>query len=617
MTGTKDLWNRVGFHRIAGSYLYGYVLALGEAVLGVVLVSIILPMFLPFPEINGLKAMTASILGFWFGIMDFNLGGGGGFSGGMMRFIGQYANSEPRKAVHYIQFYIWFQLWTGLIQVTIIFVVAFQMLVHTNLSYLTWFIIGQSLVQYPGMLMVMQSCLKAFQRGDKLAWVVWLQNTVFQVSVNIVCLVIGRWWGASDPRIGEIMGITIWYILSQFLDDWINLLLGGFFFNQVLKQKGISEGLRAVIVPRFDREVVKECMVFAGKQWLGEQALGFLDYAIGLFIIVRMPSMATWVGLLMIPQFLGHLVSHQSAMVGLASPAISEAFNNKKVVLTRYVINNVFKWYAVVTSFMFTSLLILSPRILTIIVDAFPGLQYYRAGIVMIPVVFLVDTIGPLKGFWSTIFVACDKPLPPIYVRAIFTLPGYALRFLFIWLCIDVAVLPVWMLIMVPGFINDVMAMIVGYAWIHKRVISFDGRSLLRQGILAPLGAACCYALVLLAFIATGWPLLDMLMIAIAGPTLGPVVSAAIILLATLFIFPGTFYVPFLALLGGWDDRTIEELRQAIEMSGPSKFNMRWMFRITLAFHRRCPWRGARPIGDYEGVDADVLALGSGPRHEA
>ena len=70
----------MGFHRVAGAYLYGYILALGEAVLGIVIIGTIIPLFLPYPEINGYKAMTGSILGFWFGLMDLNLGGGGGFS---------------------------------------------------------------------------------------------------------------------------------------------------------------------------------------------------------------------------------------------------------------------------------------------------------------------------------------------------------------------------------------------------------------------------------------------------------------------------------------------------------------------------------------------------------
>jgi hypothetical protein len=53
--------------------------------------------------------------------------------------------------------------------------------------------------------MIMESTLKSFQRGDKTAWLTWLQDTIFQVTINIVCLIIGKWWGSNNPQIGEIM----------------------------------------------------------------------------------------------------------------------------------------------------------------------------------------------------------------------------------------------------------------------------------------------------------------------------------------------------------------------------------------------------------------------------
>jgi hypothetical protein len=113
---TEALWNEVGFHRIIGGTFYSYILLIVGAIAGLGTVAIIAE-FLPFPEINGYKALSTSLLGFWFGLFDLNLGGGGGFSDGMSRFIGQYADTNPRRAMKYIQFYIWFQMFTGIIQV--------------------------------------------------------------------------------------------------------------------------------------------------------------------------------------------------------------------------------------------------------------------------------------------------------------------------------------------------------------------------------------------------------------------------------------------------------------------------------------------------------------------
>nr|MDO8084507.1 hypothetical protein [Candidatus Sigynarchaeum springense] len=608
--GTKDdLWNRVGFHRITGAYLYGYILALGEALIGIVLVGAILPIFLPYPEITGYKNAAAAFVGFWYGLFDLNLGGGGGFSDGVMRFIGQYSSSNPRRAIRYIQFYLWFQIFTGLVQVMMFSLIGFFYLVHTSLAYLVWFIIADMMVQYPGMLMIMSASLKAFQRGDKLGILVWLQNTIFQGSVNLACLIAGKAWGASDPRVGELMGIVIFYILSMYLDDWINLALGSYFFNQVLKDRGVTEGVRIVFRPEFDRRVIKECLTFTGKQWIGNQVLGAFGYVVGLYIIINMPSFAAWSGLLMIPAFLGHLVSHQSAMVGLSSPAISEAYNNGKMEYTNHVLKSVLKWYCIVTFYMFTSMVIISPRVIMTVIEVFPALQNYQLGIVMIPVVLVVDMTGPLRNFWSSIFIASNRPMPPIYINFIFTLPGYALKFLFIWLCLTAGALPVWTLLMVPDAINGCLQALAGYLWIQKRVIKIQYRKMLYQGIIAPVLACACYAGVLLLFTYIAWPAIEALLALAIGTAASSIVMGAFALLGMIFLFPGIFYCPFLALLGSWDDYTLEELRKSIELSGPSKWAMRWMFKITVFLVARCKWRNVHPLSNYERAEQEMDEL--------
>ncbi|MBD3351052.1 MAG: hypothetical protein GF364_06160, partial [Candidatus Lokiarchaeota archaeon] len=398
---TEELWNQVGFHRITGGVFYSYILLIIGAVVGLATVAIITE-FLPYPEINGYKAMTSSLLGFWFGLLDLNLGGGGSLSDGMARFIGQYADTNPRRSMKYIRFYIWFQMWTGVAQVSVISILMFTYFKSTNLAYLTWFILAQSLVQYPGMLMIMEDSLKAFQRGDKTAWLSWLQDTVFQVTINILFLVIGKWWGSTNPEIGELMGITIFYILSQFVDDWINLLIGAKMFSNIMRNRGIEHGFSYLLIPKFDKEIVKEALKFTGKQWLGGQIKGVFGYFINLYIIVVTPQMASWSGLLMIPQFLGHLVS----MVNLATPsvpAISESFNNGKKELAQYFVHDVFKYYVFITMWMAVPLMVMTPRILDTVMslEFVSGLENYRAGIVMIPWFMLNSGTGWLRGLWS------------------------------------------------------------------------------------------------------------------------------------------------------------------------------------------------------------------------
>jgi len=605
---TEELWNEVGYHRITGGVFYSYILLIVGAIVGLGTVTIIAE-FLPFPEINGYKSLTSSILGFWFGLLDLNLGGGGSLSDGMARFIGQYADTNPRRALKYIQFYIWFQMWTGIFQVTIIYILVFYYFNNTNLAYLSYFIIAQTLVQYPGMLMIMQDSLKAFQRGDKTAWLGWLQDTVFQVSVNIICLIIGKYWGASNPRIGELMGITIFYILSQFLDDWINLIIGAKMFNNILKKRGIEHGVLRLFIPDFDKEVVLEALKFTGKQWIGNQISGFIEYIIGLYIIILTPQFASWSGLLLIPNFVGHLVS----MVNLgtpAVPAISESYNNGKIELARYFIHETFKYYTFITLWMAVPLTVLTPKILETVmkVEFVKGLGNYEAGLIMIPWFMINSGTGWLRALWSKIFVACNKPMPPIYIGYIFTIPGYAIQFLFIYLCVQTNILPVWFILFMPSLINDTLKMIVGYIWLQKTTIKIGWKQMSWQVFIAVGLASISYAIILYVFQYTIWPILDIIATFVFG-VYGPFVVAFIILLCILFIFPAIFFGPLYSFFGGWDDFTIEEFRKCSLISGPSKFLTLMIYKICYKVHKISPWRNKHALADYELVKKQVLEL--------
>lgn len=612
----EELWNEIGYHRITGGVFYSYVLLIIGAIVGLVTVALIAE-FIPYPEINGYKSLTSKLLGFWFGLLDLNLGGGGSLSDGMSRFIGQYADTNPRRSMKYIQFYIWFQMFTGIIQVTVISITMFTYFIETNLAYLTWFIIAQTLVQYPGMLMVMEDSLKSFQRGDKTAWLSWLQDTVFQVSVNILCLIIGRWWGRSNPAIGELMGITIWYILAQFLDDWINFFVGAKMFSKVMESRGIDDGFRYLITPKFDKEVVEEALKFTGKQWIGGQIKGLFGYLISLYIIVITPQMASWEGLLLIPQFLGHLVS----MVNLGTPsvpAISESYNNGKVELARYFIHDTFKYYVFITLWMAVPLMVMTPRLLETVMDLeiVSGLENYQAGLIMIPWFMLNSGTGWLRGLWSKLFVACDKPMPPIWIDYIFTLPGYGFQFLFIYLTVTTNTLPVWFILFMPSLINDSLKMILGYYWLQKTTIKIGWKQMFWQVTAAPLLASLCYGIVLYLFQITIWPLLDMAATSIVGD-FGPAIIAVLMLLGILFVFPAIFFAPFYAFWGGWDEFTLEEFRKSALISGPSKFIMMIMYKITYRASKISPWKEQHPIADYELVQeqvADLVAEGKASR---
>jgi|SRR5271157_672999 len=608
----EALWNTVGYHRITGGFFYSYILMIGGAVIGLITISWIMPIFLPYPEINGYKNLVnGTILGFWFGLFDAGLGGGGGMSDGVARFIGQYADSNPYRSMRYINFYIWWQMLTGLIQVTLFVGLACFFFIHTNFAYLSSFIVVASLVQYPGMLMIMKSSLWAFQRGDKTAWLGWLNDTVFSTTTTVIFLIVGKWWGDTNPAIGELAGIIYFYILSDMIGQYFPLVLGGWMFSKVLKRHGIR--LREMFDPHIDKKVAKECLWYTGKQYIAGQIGGFAGFLVNLYIVSIFPSFTNWSGLLNIANIFGNLAGEQGPMMGQAVPAFSESYNNGKKELCRYFIHNSLKYYGFITGFMATSLVVLASQIIKYITIAFPGLQYYLLASVLVPSVILTSAIGPLTGLPDKIWNACNRPLTPIVLGYILTPLGYGVQFLFVYLCIWTNTLPIWVYLIYPGFVMNIIRTIIAYAWIQKTLLKIDYKRIAWQVILAPVLAAASYGFVLYILTLTFWPWMNSMFTLAIGPTYGlqygVLAGSLIMLFAVLFVFPGALYAPFLALFGGWDEFTLEEFRKAALISGPSRGITLWIYKSFKIFSRISPWYNKHPIADYEIVQNEVEDL--------
>jgi O-antigen/teichoic acid export membrane protein len=613
----EELWNTVGYHRITGGFFYSYILLIGGALVALLTVSVILPIFMPYPQITGYQnIVTGTILGVWVGMFDLNMGSGGGLSDGVTRFIGQFADTNPRRALRFMSFYIWWEMWMGLVKVTLFMSLALFFFVHTSFAYLVAFIIPQVLVNYPGMCGIMSSALNSFQRGDKNALLGWLNSTVFSNTIKLVFLVIGKWWGDTHPVYGELMGITIFYCISGLIDNFVPFLIGAPMFAKVLKPRGLR--LREMFDPRMDRTVIRQCLSYTGKQWIASQAINIFNYFLNLWIFIQLPSWVFWTGLLSIINVFGNLASMQGGMMNSTVPAFSESFNNGKKELCRYFIHNSLKYYTFITGFFVVSLVVLSSNIIKNLVIAFPGLQYYEMATVLVPSVILTSVISPLQGLPAHIFNACHRPLSPYILNLITTPTGYVFMFLFLYLCVWTNTLPVWVYMMYPGFFNGIIYTIIAFAWIQKSLLKIDYKKIAWQVIISPLLAAACYGFVLWGLSLTLWPWLNnvfTVIIATAshsvndGNQYGVLVGSLIMLFAVLFAFPGGIYAPFSGLFGAWDEFTLEEFRKCALIAGPSKGITMFIYKSFKTFSRISPWYKKFPMNDYDVVQREAEEL--------
>ena len=158
----------------------------------------------------------------------------------MDRYIAELQLKDQSKMVKYIQYFIWYQMMTGLIQTTSIAIYAFVWVPRTELAYAVWIMLLQSITQYPGFLGVFRGAMGALQQFNKVEVLNFISGELFQRLTEIGFVLLGRYWGMQNPQIGEIMGIAIGSVIGLYVDDFIATAMSAWYFSKVMKDKGIS-----------------------------------------------------------------------------------------------------------------------------------------------------------------------------------------------------------------------------------------------------------------------------------------------------------------------------------------------------------------------------------------
>ena len=140
----EELWEEIGFHKPMAGFWYNLILNLIEIGLGILMSGILLNIFYPFPESKGYRDATTGIFILLFRLFDL------GTNMTMDRFIAESRIKDPKKMLVYIQYFIWYQMITGIIQTTMVSMYALFIIPNTDLSYGVWLMLIAATTQYPG-----------------------------------------------------------------------------------------------------------------------------------------------------------------------------------------------------------------------------------------------------------------------------------------------------------------------------------------------------------------------------------------------------------------------------------------------------------------------------------
>jgi hypothetical protein len=552
------LWDEIGIHRPIAGFWFRLFYEILIIILPIFMTSFFLKVLYPYPTSIGYRATFTSLFVLIFTIFDI------GTANTINRYIADENIKNPARMIKYVQYFIWYQAVTGLVQITIISVWAIYFVPETELAYGIWIILTVILKQYPGFPGVFIAMLNSLQQFNKKATVEFFQSEAIQRITEIVFVLLGKWWGASNPAIGELMGIAIGSVFGLYLDDLIVAFIAGYYLSKSMGDYGIT--FKRMFMVEFDWELVKDCLFFGIRT-------GFPSIISASVKVFSLTLLLTYV-----PQYTTFWVLADMAYMIVAaverltkqdfSPIFVEAYQNKKNKLCEYYNAHAIRFFMINTGF--TTAIMLTA--FTILPDVFAGFQLDRY---FLAIPFLIPSLiaRASKNFIfypDGIMIAAHKPNE--YMA--FKLFEEGIKFLTWYLTImvfhvqDLGFSGIIYVLVLTEYPPLLLKSVLMYLYIHKKV--FRLRIMIWQTLVVPIvSTLILYGIFSFLNIIILRPLMEWnLIIALV------IAMIVIIVLSLAFFFPLTVY------LGGWDDNSIRDFRKVEKMAGPSTFIVRPMAKL-------------------------------------
>nr|MDO8109002.1 hypothetical protein [Candidatus Sigynarchaeota archaeon] len=579
-----DGWEKIGFHRAVGGFFFNYVPALVLSLLYLFVAGVIIPSILPFPDAKGYYAIATNMYSLLFLLFDM------GTQNSIGRFVPEYRIKDPQKACQYVSFFIWYQMCTGLIQVTGIAFYVF-LWIPPSQAHLMWIFLIYSTIQYPGMLSILTSVLKSFQHYSKYL-VVRMFEDVVDFSGQIAFIILGRLWGASNPAIGELMGMSIGLVIGLYVHYFFAFVISAKLFDKILRGIGLNIGI--CLRPTFTREIAKESLSFGVKTMPGAiygTVLGFLSFLVTFNLL---PQYATWMGLISLTTNFTNLIDTPGTIRDNCNYSVTEAYNNNKKNLSHYYIAQSLKWRYFLTLYLGITIVVMVPIALGSLLKVFG--ENWLPAMALMPVLSIPQFL-----------LMFEKPVSFTQLNH----PGYDQ-----WIAIAQSTVAfLWYMFLIYGInvnltitlfiLKDIpitlIFYIIGWILLDKKVLNIHLRDFIVQVFLLPIPPMIIYAFFAFAY--------GLYLFPIGAYFIGEIPFAFVTIVMVLFVWPYLIVCPLMGFFGAWDDYGIQTFKESTELSGPSKFMMKLMFKTTLFFYKRSPWKGKYPILGSEIAVQEALEL--------
>lgn len=575
----KKDWSEIGFHRPLGGLLYNLLIIFIAAGFGIVLSVYVIPNFIiPFPEALGMVTITTSIFGFYFTLLDLGIGNA------IQRFVAEENVKSPKTAIQYIQFFIWYQMFSGLCQVTVIALWVFFVVPRSELVYASWFFLLYSTVQYPGMLGIFRGTLEAYQQYHKASLIYFIQTQVFENILRIIFILLGRWWGAQNPAIGEVMGATMGSIIGTYLREFLTALIAAYWVAPIMREVDPTYSISFLFHIDFNNVIIKKCLLFGVKAML-PGLISPVAYMISTMMnIAWLSSYASILGMYNIGEMLGHMVTTFN-FSGIGA-SFAESYLNKKYKLTQYYFQSIYKWLGLFGFFMI-GLLFYGAELINVII----GSNYSYVMLIIQNFLFLKLALL-FSNHMNQFLNGIGKPEYAIYLAI-----AEECTRLFVLFIMLVVIPSGWMALVYSVGMGWVVRWIAGLILFHRKVLP------VKINLWQTFGASIISAIVQAGFIKLGIIFLLPIFTIGMGKIVGAVLVILIGIVGSVFL-----YFAIYSFAGGWDDGQLKVFQRSKEMAGPSKFIIKILHKISYNIARISPLTNKFPIDD-TGVFEEIQEL--------
>ncbi|MHA1821805.1 MAG: hypothetical protein ACTSVC_15135, partial [Promethearchaeota archaeon] len=372
--------------------------------------------------------------------------------------------------------------------------------------------------------------------------------------------------GANHPAVGEILGIAIGAAIGSYVDDFFATLLAAKFFTDVMKYYGIRP--RDCFKIQFTWAEIKPVIIFSVKSSIPGILSTLLSLA-DLFIwITFVPQYTTFKTLAMIGGSIADVMDWFGAPD--ITPLVSESYMNKKSAPTQYYIGQVVRFDALLHGF-FVPLILTVFFVVPIAWQAFHMFYYILATVFIIPRLIRLILQRYIQIPWQVI-TGANKINFSMAMGIISRVVGWV----FIFILVVIMKIPqthgliATAIIMELGYVSvDFIFAIIGALYINRSIIKI--KLPLKQiifGILTPSLITLVLDLMIYKFVFQELYLRYGFFTAL-GPSLFG-------LIFVMFFV----YFPLTGFLGAWDKTNLNEFRKVAQMSGPSKFIVKPIYKL-------------------------------------